>query len=103
MNPLLNDAIFPNEILQLLQLHMVNPPASTVRDTALLKTLQLFDDKPVTNENVLHLEDLKQGEGFIFKGRIFTKLETRRTRVLCLEGKSNRKFTIPKIATVERI
>lgn len=103
MNPLLNEEVFPNEILRLLQTHMANPPASTVRDVSLLKALQSFDNKPVTKENGLYLDDLKQGDSFIFKGRTFTKLEIRRTRVLCLEKKSNRKFTIPKIATVERV
>lgn len=103
MNPILNEAIFPEEILRHLRVHMMNPPASTVRDTALIKSIQLFDNKLVVNENELHLDDLKQGEVFIFKNRIFTKLETRRTRILCLEKKSNRKFTIPKIAVVERV
>jgi hypothetical protein len=82
---------------------MANPPASTVRDIALMKSIQLFDKKIVTVENELHLENLEQGEVFIFKKRIFTKLETRRTRILCLENKSKRKFTIPKIAVVKRV
>jgi hypothetical protein len=103
MNPLLEESVFPVEILRLLRIHMINPPASTVRDVTLMKSLQLFDNKLITNENELHLEDLEQGEKFVFKKRTFTKLETRRTRVLCLEEKSNRKFTIPKVATVERI
>jgi SprT protein len=103
MKPVLNEDIFPPKVLHLLKLHMANPPASTVRDVALIKSLQLFDDKPITNENELHLEDLKRGEKFVFKKRTFTKLETRRTRVLCLEEKSSRKFTIPKVATVERV
>jgi hypothetical protein len=103
MRPLLSEDIFPEKILHLLRIHMTNPPASTVRDASLLKALQLFDNKPITNENELHLEYLNEGENFIFKNRIFTKLETRRTRVLCLERKSNRKFTIPKVAVVERV
>lgn len=103
MQPLLNEGIFPSTVLNLLRLHMTNPPASTVRDGLLLKALQQFDDKPITEEKGLRLEEIKEGETFIFKNRIFKKLETRRTRVLCLEKKSNRKFTIPKVAVVEKI
>jgi hypothetical protein len=103
MKPVLNKDIFPPNVLRLLRLHMANPPASTVRDIALMKSIQLFDKKIVTVENELHLENLEQGEVFIFKKRIFTKLETRRTRILCLENKSKRKFTIPKIAVVKRV
>lgn len=103
MKPLLREEVFPANVLQLLKLHLINPPASTVRDAPLLKTLQLFDKKLISNENELPLETLKPGESFIFKKRIFTKLETRRTRILCLEKKSNRKFTIPKVAVVERV
>lgn len=103
MKPLLNEDVFPETILNLLRLHMTNPPASTVRDGLLLKALQQFDDKIITEEKELRLEEINEGETFIFKNRIFKKLETRRTRVLCLENKSNRKFTIPKIAVVERV
>jgi hypothetical protein len=103
MKPVLNEDIFPPNVLHLLRLHMANPPASTVRDITLMKSLQFFDRKTITVEKELHLGNLKQGEVFIFKKRIFTKLETRRTRVLCLENKSKQKFTIPKIAVVERV
>ncbi len=103
MKPMLNEAVFPTNIVHLLQLHLVNPPASTVRDAALMKGLQLFDKEQLIPEKMLHLEDLKSGESFLFMNRIFTKLETRRTRIMCLEKLSNRKFTIPKQAVVERV
>ncbi|MDP5139841.1 MAG: SprT-like domain-containing protein [Spirosomaceae bacterium] len=103
MKPLLNEGVFPSTVLNLLRLHMTNPPASTVRDGLLLKALQQFDNKPITEEKGLRLEEINEGETFIFKNRIFKKLETRRTRVLCLEKNSNRKFTIPKVAVVEKI
>lgn len=103
LKPMLNEAVFPANIVYLLQLHLVNPPASTVRDSALMKVLQLFDKEQLMFEKKLHLEDLKPGESFLFMNRVFTKLETRRTRIMCLEKHSKRKFTIPKLAIVERV
>ena len=103
MQPLLNDAVFPKDILEILQIHMLAPAASTVRDVTLLKILQKYDNKEVTNESRLRLEDLKEGDWFVFNQRIFQKLETRRTRILCLEKASKQKFTISKIAEVRRV
>lgn len=103
MQPLLTPDVFPPEILSVLQVHMLNPAASTVRDMTLQKVIKVFDDKETSNDNELHLEELKEGEWFVFNRRIFQKLETRRTRVMCLEKTSKRKFTISKMAVVERV
>lgn len=103
MQPLLTDSVFPNELLKILIVHLKNPSASTVRDINLLRMLQTFDEKKVINENDTRLEELQEGESFVFSRRKFVKLQTRRTRVLCLEEESKRKFTIPKMALVRRV
>jgi SprT protein len=99
--PLLNESIFPSEVLRQLVFHMKNPPASSTRDPKLIKALMAYDltDK----SNISHLEDLLNGQVFHFKNRKFQKIEKRRTRALCLELDSKKKYTIPLMAEVKPI
>ena len=100
-SPLLNESIFPQEVLTPLTLHMKNPPASSTRDLKLMKSIKLFDLGDKTN--VFHLEDVPDLQTFLFKNRKFQKIEKRRTRALCLELQSKRKYTIPLLAEVKPI
>jgi hypothetical protein len=101
ITPLLNESIFPQEVLTPLTLHMKNPPASSTRDLKLMKSIKLFDLGDKTN--VFHLEDVPDLQTFLFKNRKFQKIEKRRTRALCLELQSKRKYTIPLLAEVKPI
>ncbi len=100
--PLLRPEIFPKNILVPLGLHMRNPKASSARDLFLMKEMSKYDS---STEDCLEvfLSDLKPGIQFELSGRIFKKGETRRTRVLCEEVKTGRKYLIAQLARIKPI
>lgn len=98
MQPLLSGLVFPADILKPLQKHMLNPPASSCSDEILYKALRSHDeDTPLEM-----LSDILPGEKFIFRQRVFEKEALRRTRVLCREISSGKKYLIPKLALVQK-
>ncbi|WP_075349130.1 SprT-like domain-containing protein [Algoriphagus marinus] len=98
--PILKDEIFPLDILIPLRKHMQNPKASSAADLFLMKEMSKYDQKNELAKD-LFLSDLKPGNRFLLSGREFEKGETRRTRVLCLEVKSGKKFLITQMAKVK--
>jgi len=98
--PLLNEYVFPEKVLFPLLKYMNNPKASSYADQNLMMALRNYDLNKI-NQPVLG--DLEIGDVFKINNRVFKKEETKRTRVLCQEVKSRRKYLIPKIAEVERL
>jgi SprT protein len=90
--PILQETVFPEEILHLLRLHMVNPKASSFADVELTKAFRKFDSG---NGGLLVLSDVPEGCLFEFQGRFFRRGKLRRTRVLCKEQNSRRSYLIP--------
>lgn len=98
--PMLKPEVFPKDILLALRIHMRNPKASTGADLFLSKVVKLYN-KPGNSE--LHLlADLKLGETFELRGRQFLKQEVRRTRVVCTELATNKKYLISAHAEVNK-
>ncbi len=97
-HPLLNEHVFPEKVLVPLLKYMKNPKASSYADQNLMMALRNYDLNKI-NQPVLG--DLEIGDVFKINNRVFKKEETKRTRVLCQEIKSRRKYLIPKIAEVE--
>ncbi|MFC3416946.1 SprT-like domain-containing protein [Algoriphagus hitonicola] len=100
MSPLLKVEIFPKDILIPLSRHMRNPKASSAGDLFLNKELSKYDLNHHVSEEVF-LADLKPGLQFELQGRKFKKKETRRTRVLCEEIPSGKKFLISQLAKIK--
>ncbi|MCH7401458.1 SprT-like domain-containing protein [Belliella kenyensis] len=100
MSPLLTHEVFPTEILIPLRRHMINPKASSSADLWLMMEVKKFDKKS-TSKNKFYLNQIKSGNKFELRGRVFEKLELRRTRVLCLEVSSGKKFLISSHAEVK--
>lgn len=100
MDPFLKADIFPLDLLVYLTRHMQNPKASSQSDPILTKLLRKYDEKNTPNE--LYLEDLTEGDSFQLNGRTFTKLRKRRTRSVCVEERTGRKFLISELARIER-
>ncbi len=100
MLPVLHPGIFHDDVLRILAEHMRNPRASSQSDTDLVKVLRNYDDK---NPDGWYLEDLVQGEQFLFNSRHFKKLETKRTRAVCLDVNSGRTYLITESAMVKKI
>lgn len=101
MLPILSEKFLPIDLLIPLRQHMMNPKASSSSDLFLAKELSKYD---IDNEiKLIFLSDLKPGNQFEFSGRKFEKGETRRTRVLCQEVNSGRKYLIAQLAKVKLI
>ncbi len=74
-----------------------NPKAASGVGLDLEKAFAVHDQS-----DLLHLEEISEGDRFIFRGVVYQKMESRRSRVMCLNMANNRKYTISKAANVER-
>jgi len=101
MSPMLNDAVFPKDVLLPLKRHMVNPKASSGADLFLSKSIRQHDLQDKSDKHLL--ADLFPGETFELQGRQFKKDQTRRTRVLCEELGTGRKYLIAAHAEVKKL
>ncbi|XOV91098.1 MAG: SprT-like domain-containing protein [Bacteroidota bacterium] len=95
--PVLNEEIFPPMVLHAIQNYFKNPKASSCSDPTLYNVLRKFDHPSDT----VPLKSLNIGDKFDFNGRIFQKKEIKRTRAVCLEIATGRKYLINEIASVK--
>jgi len=107
LQPVLNENCFPADILSPLQRYSYNPKASTGSDAALVLALAKHNPEEVKSGDVAEasankktLLHLSEGANFVFQEREFTRGPLRRTRVLCFEKSSKRRYTIPAHALV---
>lgn len=100
LRPVLHEQCFPRDILAPLTRYAGNPKASTGGDAALIQALTKYNQQEAY-PNKKALEHLNEGVNFVFQNREFTRGPLRRTRVLCIEKASNRRYTIPAHALVE--
>jgi SprT protein len=96
IEPFLNTEIFPENLLNLLQVHMQNPKASSVSDTRLYRELKKYDKGAA----VKTLGDLNTGNIFLYKNRKFKILTKKRTRFVCEDIMSKRRFLIHSLVEV---
>ena len=94
--PMLKTEIFPPSVLAALNHYFKNPKASSCSDPRLYQILKLYD----SDKQVILLKDIGIGEQFYFNKRLFLKVEKKRTRSVCLEVKSKKKYLISDIAEV---
>ena len=102
LEPLLTESNFPRDILVPLKLHMRNPAASSTRDLFLMKEMSKYDVK-ILQETTIFLSDLAPQTHFELAGRKFKKGETRRTRILCEELSTGKKFLVSRLARVTKL
>ncbi len=102
ISPLLSVQVFPRDLLIPLQRHMRAPKASSAQDLFLMKEMSKYDLQKDLETNSF-LSDLQLGIIFELEGRVFKKGETRRTRVLCEEIKTGKKYLITHLAKVKVI
>lgn len=96
MLPMLREDIFPMDILSPLAQHMKNPKATSTSDKALYVALRARDN----NKTGVLLSEIEVDTKFLFNGKIYIKLEVRRTRSLCKLAKTDKKYLISDAATV---
>jgi len=90
MLPLLNEEVFSTEILPLIQEHLYSPKATSCSDPRLHKAFERMGGK-----NTITLDEIPDGSTFkIRTGRIFIKGEKNRTRYLCTEVPSRKKYLV---------
>jgi SprT protein len=99
LKPLMNETHFPSDILHQLKIHMHNPKASSDSDQDLTRVLHRYNRG--FNPDIKYLESVRPGEKFIFQGRIYLKIENKRTRALCRDIRSGREFLIPGLSNIE--
>lgn len=97
--PMLNKEVFPSNVLNALNTYFKNPKASSCSDPVLYQILKQFD-KP---NNRMLLKDIQVGTAFTFNKKPFVKLEKKRTRAVCQELNTKRKYLISELAEVENI
>jgi SprT protein len=100
LQPVMNEDVFPRDILLPLNKYAINPKASTGADQVLYNAIKKYDD-PSVSINKTALIHLNEGTDFVFQNRVFVRGSVRRTRVLCTDKVSQRRYTIPAHALVE--
>lgn len=99
ISPVLTPDVFPTEVLLPLKQYMYKPKASSCSDAVLFKALHLFDQSPIHTM----LIELEEGERFKLNGRTFEKREVKRTRIICKEVPSGKRYLIAGQALVEKV
>lgn len=99
MGPFLSPRIFPEDLLPIIGQHMLNPGASTSSDIVLMQKLKEYDLK----KSDPFLFEFSEGDSFIFKGRKFQIIKKNRTRFLCLDILSKRKFLVHSQCEVQGV
>ncbi|MGK7397870.1 MAG: SprT-like domain-containing protein [Candidatus Cyclobacteriaceae bacterium M3_2C_046] len=102
MTPLLIPEVFPAKLLTVLKKHMINPKASSYSDPQLILVFREFDQPAALQPQQVCLAHIQSGEQFKFNQRWFAKEKLVRTRVLCREIKTGKKFLISQLALVEK-
>ncbi|MBC7891328.1 MAG: sprT domain-containing protein, partial [Sphingobacteriaceae bacterium] len=95
----LTEAVFTPAVLEPLRVYAQNPAASTAGFPPLTQALQALDS-PLTETLTLH--HLREGDIFRFHQRTFVRGPLRRTRVLCIEQATGRRYTVPAHASIEQ-
>lgn len=95
--PAITTGLLPKTVEAALMRSLANTKASSCSDTHLSRALRQFDEH---DEGVLTLEELPKNATFTLQGRQFKKGDLRRTRYLCEELASRRRFLIHALATV---
>jgi SprT protein len=100
MEPFLNSAVFPADVLPVLIRYFENPKASSSADHLLSKVLKRYDPPDMT----LRLEELPFDAVFTLHGkRFFRKKEKVRTRFRCVCLQTNRVYLVSPGAPVMHV
>lgn len=91
MQPLLTEAVYPLAILEPLRDYLRQPAATSFANPALTNALRQADQKPAGQ---ILLQDVPEGQAFLFAKKTFVRGTFRRTRIVCKEVGSGRSYTI---------
>lgn len=97
--PILKEEVFPPAILNSLKKYLKNPKAASCSDPILFQVLKQFDPE----NGLVLLKTLKSGDVFRFNNKRYKYLEKKRTRIICMEMDSEKKYLINQLAEVRHI
>ena len=96
--PAIQTGLLPKEIESALMKSLTNTKASSCSDTQLSRVLKQYD---VTPTNEVSLEEIPKNATFVLQGKLFRKGDLRRTRFVCEEIHTKRKFLVHTLASVQ--
>lgn len=99
MQPMLNEKVFPKEILLPLTKYMLNPKAASGSDHKLSLVLQKYDQQ----DGSMPLAKIQLEQTFQFRNMTFVKEAVRRTRALCRDLDSGKRYLVSEIARVQLV
>jgi len=86
---MLSKDFFPEDLLPPLLKYIDNPKATTSSSPNLVKALANYD-----KIESFTLENIEEGERFFYSKKEYTKIKKRRTRSLCIDTNSQKKYLI---------
>jgi len=89
--PTLTSRVYPDRLIKVLARHLKNPKASTQADPQLVKALQAFD---IIEDGVLSLDAINDGSVFELNGKTYQRMERRRTRFVCKQIPTDKKYLV---------
>lgn len=98
MLPIIDLRVLPADITNALIQSFVNVKASSCTDVKLHRVLKNYDD---FNSNEILLEELSKNSTFVLGNQVFQKGNLRRTRYLCEEIGTQKKYLINALAIVK--
>ncbi len=93
MQPLYHMHVFPTDVIAPLQEYMKNPSAGVLSD------LELYSQLYKKQHDEL-LENIKPSQTFFFRSREYKAIARKRTRMLCQENTTGKRYLISLRATV---
>lgn len=95
MTPFLSPQVFPEDVLSVLEEHLLDAPGSSCSDPRLMRVLRKYDSTPRP-----FLEELPHNTVFRFNQRLFVKGDRLRTRYRCRCLNDRRIYHIDRTAEV---
>ena len=98
MEPVLNQNVFPDSVLDVLREHMRNPMASSQADPKLAVALHELNKE---QNGAVPLMSLKLGDSFVYRNSAYQRREQRRTRVVCTQLETGKNYLFSASVFVE--
>ena len=101
LQPFMSTIVFPQDILDALQHHLLHIKASSTADIRLQRVLKQYDKKP---SDVITVEALPLGARFVLKnGLVFQKGPKQRTRYKCICETNGKTYMVAALAEAKAV
>ena len=101
LQPFMSTIVFPQDILDALQHHLLHIKASSTADIRLQRVLKQYDKKP---SDVITVEALPLGARFVLKnGLVFQKGPKQRTRYKCICETYGKTYMVAALAEAKAV